>query len=70
LSRKVVTCRLTTMTRSGSKGNGDTTTKKVMCRVGGGEIPVVDPASEPELILRLILGWQDLQLYVLSRLDV
>jgi hypothetical protein len=39
LSRKIVTCRLTTMTRSGSRGNGDTTTKKVMCRVGGGEIP-------------------------------
>lgn len=34
LSRKVVTCRLTTLTRSG-KG-ADTTTKKVMCRVGGG----------------------------------
>jgi len=37
LSRKVVTCRLTTMTRSGARANGDTTTKKVMCRVGGGE---------------------------------
>jgi hypothetical protein len=37
LSRKVVTCRLTTMTRSGAKANGDTTTKKVMCRVGGGK---------------------------------
>ncbi|KAF9477580.1 hypothetical protein BDN70DRAFT_97990 [Pholiota conissans] len=35
LSRKVVTCRLTTMMRSGKSG-GDTTTKKVMCRVGGG----------------------------------
>ena len=35
LSRKVVTCRLTTLTRSG-KTSGDTTTKKVMCRVGGG----------------------------------
>lgn len=31
LGRKVITCKLTTMTRSG-KG----TTKKVMCRVGGG----------------------------------
>ena len=38
LSRKVVTCRLTTMTRSGTRSNGDaTTTKKVMCRVGGGK---------------------------------
>ena len=35
LSRKVVTCRLTTLTRSGRTG-GDATTKKVMCRVGGG----------------------------------
>ncbi|KAL0065845.1 hypothetical protein AAF712_007148 [Marasmius tenuissimus] len=38
LSRKVVTCKLTTLTRSGkSGGSGTTTTKKVMCRVGGGE---------------------------------
>lgn len=38
LSRKVVTCRLTTLTRSGAKTYGQpTTTKKVMCRVGGGE---------------------------------
>ncbi|KAF8159462.1 hypothetical protein B0H34DRAFT_654994 [Crassisporium funariophilum] len=35
LSRKVITCRLTTLTRSGKTG-GDATTKKVMCRVGGG----------------------------------
>ncbi|KAF9048301.1 hypothetical protein BDZ89DRAFT_1057875 [Hymenopellis radicata] len=34
ISKKVVTCRLTTMTRLG-KGTTDTT-KKVMCRVGGG----------------------------------
>lgn len=32
LSRKVVTCKLTTLTRTGR----DHTTKKVMCRVGGG----------------------------------
>lgn len=36
LSRKVVTCKLTTLTRSGKSGNGMLTTKKVMCRVGGG----------------------------------
>jgi len=37
LSRKVVTCRLTTMTRSGAKaGAHDKASKKVMCRVGGG----------------------------------
>ncbi|KAJ3889612.1 hypothetical protein GG344DRAFT_51242 [Lentinula edodes] len=35
LSRKVVTCKLTTLTRSGKSGT--MTTKKVMCRVGGGE---------------------------------
>ena len=35
LSRKIVTCRLTTLTRPG-KTTGDTATKKVMCRVGGG----------------------------------
>lgn len=37
LSRKTVTCRLTTLTRSGGKANGEATAKKkVMCRVGGG----------------------------------
>lgn len=41
LSRKVVTCRLTTLTRSG-KSAESTTTKKVMCRVGGGK---TDPLS-------------------------
>ncbi|KAJ8521243.1 hypothetical protein ONZ45_g2049 [Pleurotus djamor] len=34
LSRKVITCKLTTLTRSGRAG--DTISKKVMCRVGGG----------------------------------
>lgn len=34
LARKVVTCKLTTLARSGGKH----TTKKVMCRVGGGEL--------------------------------
>ena len=37
LNRKVVTCRLTTLSRSGKTGADATTTKKVMCRVGGGE---------------------------------
>lgn len=38
LSRKVITCKLTTLTRPGARGSGEgpTTTKKVMCRVGGG----------------------------------
>jgi hypothetical protein len=35
LSRKVITCRLTTLSRSSSTET--TTNKKVMCRVGGGE---------------------------------
>ena len=34
IARKVITCKLTTMTRSGPRGQS--TTKKVMCRVGGG----------------------------------
>ncbi|KAG1808744.1 uncharacterized protein BJ212DRAFT_1382958 [Suillus subaureus] len=34
LSRKVVTCKLTTLTRSGARGGG--MSKKVVCRVGGG----------------------------------
>lgn len=37
LSRKVVTCRLTTLARSGRTSGEHTMTKKVMCRVGGGE---------------------------------
>ncbi|KAF5387376.1 hypothetical protein D9757_005707 [Collybiopsis confluens] len=37
LSRKVITCKLTTLTRSGKGVNKSAlTTKKVMCRVGGG----------------------------------
>ena len=38
LSRKVITCKLTTLTRPGARGSGQepSTTKKVMCRVGGG----------------------------------
>ncbi|KAG7093628.1 hypothetical protein E1B28_007292 [Marasmius oreades] len=36
LSRKVVTCKLTTLTRSGKGTNGALMTRKVMCRVGGG----------------------------------
>ncbi|KAL0953791.1 hypothetical protein HGRIS_004975 [Hohenbuehelia grisea] len=37
LSRKVVTCKLTTLTRTSRAGaTGDAVIKKVMCRVGGG----------------------------------
>lgn len=35
IARKVVTCRLTTLSRL-SKAGGPTVSKKVMCRVGGG----------------------------------
>ncbi|TFK29706.1 hypothetical protein FA15DRAFT_663874 [Coprinopsis marcescibilis] len=56
LGRKVVTLRLTTLTRATKAGAGEgdgkpkvtmVTSKKVMCRVGG--------------------GWQDLNLYILNR---
>jgi hypothetical protein len=36
LARKMVTCRLTTLSRAGAKGEASTATKKVMVRVGGG----------------------------------
>ena len=36
LARKLVTCRLTTLSRAGAKGEASTATKKVMVRVGGG----------------------------------
>ncbi|KAI9451687.1 hypothetical protein BJY52DRAFT_1351560, partial [Lactarius psammicola] len=36
LARKTVTCRLTTLSRAGAKGEPSTATKKVMVRVGGG----------------------------------
>jgi hypothetical protein len=71
LSRKVVTCRLTTMTRFGTRANGDTTTttKKVMCRVGGGECNSFGSfCCDTDCLYDV--GWQDLQLYMLSRLDI
>ena len=38
LSRKVIACKLTTLTRLSARGSAQepTTTKKVMCRIGGG----------------------------------
>jgi Yeast cortical protein KAR9 len=38
LARKTVTCRLTTLSRAGAKGEPSTATKKVMVRVGGGKL--------------------------------
>ena len=37
LSKRTVTCRLTTLSRAGAKGESSTATKKVMVRVGGGK---------------------------------
>jgi len=36
--RRIITCRLTTLTRAGKAGSDPSTTKKVMVRVGGGMI--------------------------------
>jgi hypothetical protein len=65
LSRKVVTCRLTTLSRSGKTGADATTTKKVMCRVGGGKF--YDFSNHVGDLYILEKGWQDLSHYVLSR---
>ena len=72
LARKTVTCRLTTLSRAGAKGEASTATKKVMVRVGGGEqAPVVLTWGWAELMgfffLSWLTGWQDLQLYMLNR---
>jgi len=37
LAKKTVTCRLTTLSRAGAKGEPSTASKKVLVRVGGGE---------------------------------
>ena len=37
LAKKTVTCRLTTLSRAGAKGESSTASKKVMVRVGGGK---------------------------------
>jgi hypothetical protein len=37
LARRTVTCRLTTLSRAGARGEPSTATKKVMVRVGGGK---------------------------------
>ena len=65
LARKTVTCRLTTLSRAGSKGEASTATKKVMVRVGGG----MCLSHFPHLARNDIFGtgWQDLQLYILNR---
>ena len=68
LSRKVVTCRLTTLTRSGRTGGESTTTKKVMCRVGGGKWRSVTVRDiEFNDTWTCGIGWQDLQFYMLNR---
>lgn len=62
LSRKVVTCRLTTLTRLGKSVGADLTTKKVMCRVGGGRVILILVFTA-----NLVPGWQDLSHYILNR---
>ncbi len=70
LTKKIVSCKLTTLSRAGAKGEPSTATKKVMVRVGGGK-----QACHYELLLRaglmgvffLVTGWQDLQMYMLNR---
>lgn len=65
LSKKIVTCKLTTLTRSGKGGGGDVTTKKVMCRVGGGKLII--PSIITLMVDFFIVGWQDLSHYILNR---
>jgi hypothetical protein len=70
LARKTITCRLTTLSRAGAKGEPSTATKKVMVRVGGGKLINAKRERELSLILLFFLygiGWQDLQFYMLNR---
>ena len=69
LARKTVTCRLTTLSRAGAKGEASTATKKVMVRVGGGELSVPSCIHHPTDadFCWGSTGWQDLQLYMLNR---
>lgn len=69
LARKTVTCRLTTLSRAGAKGETSTATKKVMVRVGGGKQVIEFCCTAPSWTdgLFLVTGWQDLQLYMLNR---
>lgn len=77
--RKVVTCRLSTLTRAGKAGM-DVTTKKVMCRVGGGEFSffylfnLFNVECENDcteffffFLWFVAVGWQDLSHYILNR---
>lgn len=57
LGRKVITCRLVTVSR------GAVETKKVMCRVGGGESFL----SFSFRYANLLVGWLELQMYILNR---
>jgi hypothetical protein len=65
LSKKVVTCKLTTLTRSGARGGGST--KKVVCRVGGGQRLIGSAPPSVEGVDVNFVGRQDLQLYMLNR---
>ena len=67
LARKLVTCRLTTLSRAGAKGEPSTATKKVMVRVGGGEPLKGGSWLRWAGLIFFTTGWQDLQLYMLNR---
>ena len=73
LAKKTVTCRLTTLSRAGSKGESSTATKKVMVRVGGGKQATGICCTAPRrtdglfYFTFVLTGWQDLQLYMLNR---
>jgi hypothetical protein len=47
LAKKTVTCRLTTLSRAGAKGESSTATKKVMVRVGGGKQVIETCCTSP-----------------------
>ena len=66
LAKKMVTCRLTTLSRAGAKGEPSTATKKVMVRVGGGKHAIGICSTAPSWT-NGVTGWQDLQLYMLNR---
>lgn len=59
LGRKVITCRLVTVTRGGTQS------KKVMCRVGGGKQLHGVFLFFPLMVFHS--GWLELQMYILNR---
>ena len=58
LAKKTVTCRLTTLSRAGAKGEPSTATKKVMVRVGGGKQTLVFCYTTPSSTDGLFFIWE------------